>query len=93
MNNKKDQLEKKNIASRIEFFCATLLYTEHESKFRGLPIMKQLTPETIKKLTELCRIDCTPEEEASLLKDLDSILGYIALLDEVETTDVPPCIT
>jgi aspartyl-tRNA(Asn)/glutamyl-tRNA(Gln) amidotransferase subunit C len=53
--------------------------------------MAQLTPDTLKKLTELSRIDCTPEEQTSLLKDLDSILGYMALLNEIDTSDVPPC--
>lgn len=53
--------------------------------------MSQLTPDTLKKLTELSRIDCSPEEQASLLRDLDSIIGYMTLLNEIDTSDVPPC--
>lgn len=53
--------------------------------------MSQLTHETLKKLTELSRIDCSEEEQASLLKDLDSIIGYMTLLNELDTSDVPPC--
>lgn len=53
--------------------------------------MSQLTPDTLKKLTELSRIDCSPEEQASLLHDLDSIIGYMTLLNELDTSDVPPC--
>lgn len=54
-------------------------------------IMSQLTKDSIKKLTELSRIDCTPEEQASLQKDLESIIGYMALLNEIDTTSVQPC--
>lgn len=53
--------------------------------------MSQLTEETIKKLTELSRIDCSPEEQASILKDLESIIGYMTLLNELDTSDVLPC--
>lgn len=53
--------------------------------------MPKLTHDTIKKLTELCRIDCSPEEQTSLLHDLDSIIGYMELLNEIDTKDVAPC--
>ncbi len=46
---------------------------------------------TIKKLSKLCRIDCTEEEQESLLHDLKQILHYIEKLDEIDTADVPPC--
>jgi aspartyl-tRNA(Asn)/glutamyl-tRNA(Gln) amidotransferase subunit C len=53
--------------------------------------MAKLDKETIKQLTALCRIDCTPEEQASLLVDLKKILDYIELLDQIDTENVPPC--
>jgi aspartyl-tRNA(Asn)/glutamyl-tRNA(Gln) amidotransferase subunit C len=53
--------------------------------------MAKLDKETIKKLTRLCRIDCTEEEQESLLKDLEKILSYIEQLQEVNTDNVPPC--
>jgi aspartyl-tRNA(Asn)/glutamyl-tRNA(Gln) amidotransferase subunit C len=53
--------------------------------------MAKLDKETIKKLTRLCRIDCTEEEQDSLLKDLEQILAYIEQLQEVNTDNVPPC--
>lgn len=53
--------------------------------------MSRLTQDTIKKLTELSRIDCTPEEQDSLLRDLDSIIGYMTLLNEIDTASVEPC--
>lgn len=53
--------------------------------------MPDLNKETIKNLIELSRIDCTEEEQESLLQDLKKILNYISLLDEVDTETVKPC--
>lgn len=53
--------------------------------------MSQLDKNTIKSLIQLSRIDCSEEEQEALLKDLKSILKYVELLDEVDTTHVPPC--
>jgi aspartyl-tRNA(Asn)/glutamyl-tRNA(Gln) amidotransferase subunit C len=46
--------------------------------------------ETVKKLAQLCRIECTEEEQEKLLEDLQKILHYIDQLDEIETTNVAP---
>lgn len=54
--------------------------------------MSSITPEQIKTLTRLCRIHCTPEQEAALLVDLEKILRYVAQLNSVDTTGVPPCL-
>lgn len=53
--------------------------------------MANLDKETIKKLTRLCRIDCTEEEQDALLIDLKKILEYIEQLQEIDTENVPPC--
>lgn len=53
--------------------------------------MAQLDKETIQKLTRLCRIDCTEEEQEALLKDLRKILDYIEQLQEIDTSNIPPC--
>lgn len=53
--------------------------------------MAKLDKETIKQLTRLCRIDCTEEEQESLLEDLKKILDYIEQLQQVDTKEVPPC--
>jgi aspartyl-tRNA(Asn)/glutamyl-tRNA(Gln) amidotransferase subunit C len=53
--------------------------------------MSKLDRETIKKLTQLCRIDCTEEEQNALLDDLQKILSYIELLQEIDTQHVQPC--
>ncbi len=53
--------------------------------------MAKLDKETILKLTRLCRIDCTAEEQEALLKDLKLILDYFEQLEEIDTENVPPC--
>jgi len=53
--------------------------------------MSEIAPGTVEQLSKLCRIRCTPEEICSLEKGLSRVLGYIAQLQEVDTTDVPPC--
>lgn len=53
--------------------------------------MAKLTKETIQWLTELSRIHCDAEEKEALFKDLQGILAYFDQLDEVTTSDVPPC--
>lgn len=53
--------------------------------------MSKLTKETIKMLAQLCAIRCTPEEEDSLLGDLEKIMSHFELLSEVDTDNVEPC--
>jgi aspartyl-tRNA(Asn)/glutamyl-tRNA(Gln) amidotransferase subunit C len=53
--------------------------------------MAKLDKETIKQLTGLCRIDCTEEEQTTLLEDLKKILNYMDQLNEIDTNNVPPC--
>jgi aspartyl-tRNA(Asn)/glutamyl-tRNA(Gln) amidotransferase subunit C len=53
--------------------------------------MANINKETIKNLITLSRIDCTEEEQQKLLGDLEKILAYIELLNEIDTTDVLPC--
>lgn len=47
--------------------------------------MKAFNKEDLKKLTKLCHIECSPEEEERLLKNMLSILNYIDQLQEVNT--------
>jgi aspartyl-tRNA(Asn)/glutamyl-tRNA(Gln) amidotransferase subunit C len=53
--------------------------------------MAKIDKETIEQLTTLCRIDCTEEEQLSLLEDLKKILSYIEQLQQIDTEEVPPC--
>ncbi|MBF5059476.1 Asp-tRNA(Asn)/Glu-tRNA(Gln) amidotransferase subunit GatC [Candidatus Neptunochlamydia vexilliferae] len=53
--------------------------------------MSNLDKETIEHLTRLSRIRCSEKEVDTLLKNLQSILGYIDQMKEVDTEDVPVC--
>lgn len=53
--------------------------------------MAKLNKETIVKLTKLCKINCSEEEQEALLKDLAKILDYFEELNAIDTTDIPPC--
>lgn len=53
--------------------------------------MAELNQEMIHRLTRLCRIDCSAEEQENLLKDLKEIVSYIEQLQEIDTKDVLPC--
>lgn len=53
--------------------------------------MATLDRETINKLSKLCRIECSEEEQVAILQDLQKILNYIEQLQQIDTTDVPPC--
>lgn len=53
--------------------------------------MANFEKNSIKKLTKLCRIHCSEEEEEALFKDLQKILNYMEQLNEVDTSEVLPC--
>lgn len=46
-----------------------------------------------KELSRLARIKLSPEEEASLEKNIEQILTYMDQIEEVDTQGVPPCTT
>ncbi len=53
--------------------------------------MAEITEESLLHLAQLCRIHCSPEKRAELLRDFQQIISYIELLSEVNTDDVEPC--
>ncbi|MBA3603565.1 MAG: Asp-tRNA(Asn)/Glu-tRNA(Gln) amidotransferase subunit GatC [Parachlamydiaceae bacterium] len=53
--------------------------------------MASFDRDTIKKLTKLSRIQCNEDEESQLLSDLQKILSYVELMNEVDTENVRPC--
>ena len=53
--------------------------------------MTHINKETIAKLSELSRIDCTEAEKEAILKDLEGILTYFDQLEELDTSNVPCC--
>jgi len=48
-------------------------------------------PKEFEHLRKLCRLQCTPEEEAQLFESLKNVIGYVEQLDEVNTEGVPSC--
>lgn len=53
--------------------------------------MTDLNKQTIHNLIGLCRINCSEEEQESLLLDLKKILDYFEQLQEIDTQHVAPC--
>lgn len=49
-----------------------------------------VTDKDVSYVAELANLDLTAEERTRMLKDLNSILGYIDRLSELDTTDVEP---
>ena len=49
-----------------------------------------LTPKAVEDLAHLARLDLTAEELAILTPQLDAIVEYVALLEEVATEGVEP---
>jgi len=47
--------------------------------------------QTLEHLKKLCKIECSPEEDKSILERMSRILEYIAQLSEVDTEQVQPC--
>jgi aspartyl-tRNA(Asn)/glutamyl-tRNA(Gln) amidotransferase subunit C len=47
--------------------------------------------QTLEHLKKLCRIECSPEEEADILDSLKKVLAYVAQLQEVDTEGVRSC--
>jgi aspartyl-tRNA(Asn)/glutamyl-tRNA(Gln) amidotransferase subunit C len=50
----------------------------------------QVSLEDVMRVAELAQLELTSDETASISKDLNSILDYIAQLSELDTMDVPP---
>ena len=53
--------------------------------------MAHLDKKMIEYLSDLSRIDLSDTEQNSLLHDLESIISYIDLLNEIDTEGVEPC--
>lgn len=53
--------------------------------------MTQFDDKTIHNLFLLSRIECTKDQEESLVKDLKKIIEYFEQLQEINTDNVIPC--
>lgn len=49
-----------------------------------------VTPEDVRYMANLARLQLTEQETASLQEDMNSILEYMELLNKVDTTHVAP---
>ena len=50
----------------------------------------KVTDTDINYVAQLANLNLTADERARMVRDLNSILGYIDRLNELDTTDVPP---
>lgn len=50
----------------------------------------KITLEDVRHIARLARLRLSGEEEKRLVEELDAILGYVAKLEELDVTDVPP---
>ena len=50
----------------------------------------KVTEEDVAHVADLANLELTKEERGLLLRDLNSILGYIDRLNQLDTTNVPP---
>jgi aspartyl-tRNA(Asn)/glutamyl-tRNA(Gln) amidotransferase subunit C len=50
----------------------------------------KVTEKDVAYVADLANLELTEDERGLLLRDLNSILGYIDRLNELDTTDVPP---
>ncbi|MEM4575908.1 MAG: Asp-tRNA(Asn)/Glu-tRNA(Gln) amidotransferase subunit GatC [Candidatus Nezhaarchaeales archaeon] len=49
-----------------------------------------ITPELLDYLSELAKLKLTDKEKETFLRDLNRILEYFSIIDEVEVADVEP---
>jgi aspartyl-tRNA(Asn)/glutamyl-tRNA(Gln) amidotransferase subunit C len=50
----------------------------------------KVTEKDVAAVADLANLELTPAERERMVKDLNSILGYIDLLNELDTASVPP---
>jgi aspartyl/glutamyl-tRNA(Asn/Gln) amidotransferase C subunit len=50
----------------------------------------KVTVEVVERVAELANLELTQEESVAMVRDLNSILGYVAQLGELDTSRVEP---
>jgi len=50
----------------------------------------KITEKDVSYVADLAHLDLTAEERTRMVKDLNSILGYIDQMNELDTSNVPP---
>ncbi len=51
--------------------------------------LERVTGGDLRRVAELANLELTSQEEASMLRDLNSILDHVAQLNEIDTSAVP----
>ena len=54
-------------------------------------LMPKLNEETLDELSQLCRIRCSKKTKEKLIKNLNDILSYVDLFNEIDTKEVVVC--
>jgi aspartyl-tRNA(Asn)/glutamyl-tRNA(Gln) amidotransferase subunit C len=49
-----------------------------------------VSEQDVERVAELANLELTAGEKAAMLRDLNSVLGYFAQLNQLDTTSVPP---
>ena len=52
--------------------------------------MAKLSLEEVETIAELAKLSLTPEEKATFQEQLSAILDYAEMLQQVDTTNIPP---
>ena len=52
--------------------------------------MAKLSLEEVETIAELAKLTLTPQEKATFQEQLSAILDYAEMLQQVDTTDIPP---
>ena len=50
----------------------------------------KITLDQVRHVALLARLRLSPDEEARLVTDMSSMLGYVEKLNELDTSDIPP---
>ncbi len=53
--------------------------------------MANIDKKLLQKLSQLCRIHISEEEEKERVRDLEQIVQYVEQLQELDTKEFPPC--
>jgi len=72
--------------------CRAILALLAPWRLRGAPVAK-ITRKEVEHVARLARLELTEEEKERMTAQLDSILGYIDKLNELDTSQVEPTTT
>jgi len=50
----------------------------------------KVTEKEVTYVADLANLDLSPEERSRMVRDLNSILGFVDTLNELDTSNVPP---